>query len=45
MKGLDEAILKKLQNSPLDEFSVKHLAFTEGEYRPALVPFAWAINN
>ena len=25
MKGLDEDILKKLQDSPLDEFSVKHL--------------------
>jgi hypothetical protein len=25
MKGLDEYILKKLQESPLDEFSVKHL--------------------
>jgi hypothetical protein len=25
MKGLDEDILKKLQDSPLDEFSVKYL--------------------
>lgn len=25
MKGLDEDILKKLQDSPLDEFSVIHL--------------------
>jgi hypothetical protein len=25
MKGLDEDILKKLQDSPLDEFRVKHL--------------------
>jgi hypothetical protein len=25
MKGLDEDILKKLQDSPQDEFSVKHL--------------------
>jgi len=25
MKGLDEHILKTLQNSPQDEFSVKHL--------------------
>jgi len=25
MKSLDEDILKKLQNSPLDEFNVKHL--------------------
>lgn len=25
MKGLDEDLLKKLQDSPQDEFSVKHL--------------------
>ncbi|MDQ6866764.1 MAG: hypothetical protein M3044_23450 [Thermoproteota archaeon] len=28
MKGLDEDILKKLQDSPLAEFSVKHLIYS-----------------